>query len=356
LVPVLLVGLTAMTTTAAGHTTSGTQPRSHADGRILFTHCQARGCHVYTANPDGSAVMRVTPAGDAEQGDWSPDGRHIVYVGFASGDAAIWIVDTDGRHARQLTPDDPGSDNFWPRYSANGAWILFTNCGGDDCDGGISAIRPDGTGMHHITPNSHLSYNYADQSPDGRRMAYMRWHVGGVKMAVYVSSADGSQQRRITPPRLEAWVPDWAPDGSRIAFSSYVFFDRPAPQLYTVRPDGAGLETLTHPPYPHADVRPAYSPDSRKVVFESDRRYGDRCCADLYMVGAQGGPVHRVSLPFDAYEPRWGTAPIIPSTSARVPTTSSGSNGGPPCARLPQPTVAAPCAPSAGNRPQVPRG
>ena len=46
--------------------------------------------------------------------------------------------------------------------------------------------------MHVVTPNSHDSYNNPEPSPDGARMAYMRWHVDGVKMAIYVSSADGS--------------------------------------------------------------------------------------------------------------------------------------------------------------------
>ena len=41
-------------------------------------------------------VEKVTKAGDAGQGDWSPDGKRIAYVGFTSGDAAIWIVNADG--------------------------------------------------------------------------------------------------------------------------------------------------------------------------------------------------------------------------------------------------------------------
>jgi Tol biopolymer transport system component len=274
----------------------------------------------------------VTSGGDSFQGDWSPDGDRITYV-HAAADQTIWIADADGSNAHQLTPDDPDSNDLWPRFTANGRWILFTNCLGDDCDGGISAVRPDGTGLHHVTPNSHLSYNYADQSPGGRRMAYMRWHVRGVKMAVYVSSAKGRHQHRVTPPRLEGWAPDWSPTGRRIAFSSYVFWDRPAPRLYTVRPDGSRLRALTHPPYPHADTEPAYSPNGRRVVFESDRRYDDFCCSDLFTVSARGGHVRRVHLPFDASQARWGTAPLQSSMRGRsLPEGVSDRTGGPPCA------------------------
>ena len=338
----LLLGFVAVPSPAVGHEASVRQAsvrqasRYPANGRILFTHCEdPTGCQIYTANPDGSAIEQVTSAGDAFEGDWSPNGNRIAYVSFTSGDAAIWIVDVDGSDPEQLTPDDPDSDNFWPRFTPDGEWILFTNCFGFDCDGGISAIRPDGTDMHHVTPNSHNSYNVADMAPGGSRMAYMRWHVGGVKMAVYVSSADGSHQRRVTPPRLEGWAPDWSPTGRRIAFASDVFWDRPAPSLFTVRPDGGGLEALTHPSFPHSDVWPAYSPDGRWIVFGSDRRYDDFCCNDAFVVSANGGKPERIHIPFDVYDVRWGTAPLEPA-SVGISTSRRTFAGEPPCASVPE--------------------
>ena len=348
--PLLLLGLGANPGPALG--TSPT-PEAHAalpaNGRILFTHCEdPGGCQIYTANPDGSAVDQVTTGGDSFLGDWSPDGEKIAYASSASGDLAIWIVHADGTDPHQLTPDDPNSDNLWPRFSANGKWILFTNCLGSDCDGGISAVRPNGTGMHHITPNSPRSYNLADQAPHGARMAYMRWHVGGVKMAIYVSDAAGRHQHRITPPRLQGWWPDWSPTGRKIAFASQVFNDRPSPRLFTVRPDGSHLTALTHPPRPHSDVEPAYSPNGRKVLFASDRRHDDFCCTDLFVVDAAGGPVKRVHLPFDASDPRWGTAALEPVPRTGPPLRFGSRTGGPPCANNGALAATPPCV--AGTR------
>lgn len=301
------------------------------NGRVLFTHCDdANGCQIYAVNPDGSAIRRVTKHGESFQGDWSPNGNQIAYVGDASGDLAIWIADADGTHARQLTPDDPNSNNFWPRFSPDGRRIVFTNCFSDDCDGGIASVRTDGSHFHLITPNSHFSYNVADLAPNQDHLAYMRWHRGGVHMAIYVSRADGTHERRITAPRLQGWYPDWSPAGDRIAFASDVFFERPAPSLYSVQPDGGHLLALTHPPYPHADWEPAYSPDGRKIVFVSDRRYADFCCGDLYTMDAAGGGLHRIPLPFESDEPRWGTAPLLPSDSGGYDRIASGA-GGSPC-------------------------
>ena len=333
---VLVLGLG--TIPGPAHGTSPTPPAPRvlpANGRILFTHCEdPGGCQIYTANPDGSAVDQVTEGADSFQGDWSPDGTKIAYASLASGDLAIWIVDADGTHPRQLTPDDPGSDDLWPRFTADGKWILFTNCEGSDCDGGISAVRPNGTGSHHITPNSHHSYNLADQSPGGHRMTYMRWHVGGVKTAIYVSDARGRHQHRISPPRLQGWWPDWSPTGRRIVFTSQVFGDRPSPRIFTVRRNGSHRAQITRASRPHSDVSPAYSPNGRKIVFASDRRYRDFCCSDLFVVGAAGGRATRIHLPFDAYEPRWGTAALESARDLRLPGGPGRGLGGSPCARI----------------------
>lgn len=339
MVPFLLLGVVMVkTTSAAGRAATVRTEVAPTNGRILFTHCED-ACQIYTANPDGSAVEQVTSDGDSFQGDWSPDGERIAYASFASGDLAIWIVNADGSEPQQLTPDDPDSDDLAPRFTADGQWILYQNCFGNDCDGGISAVRPDGSGMHEVTPNSHDSYNSPEPSPDGTRMAYMRWHVDGVKMAIYVSSTAGSGQHRVSPVRLEGWQPDWSPTGERIAFASHIFMDRPAPSVFTVLPTGVDVQALTHPPFPHADIAPSYSPDGQQVIFESDRRYGDFCCHDLFVVPATGGTPKLVHLPFDAYEARWGIAPTQPATNSARYAMLRFTVGGAPSAFIRVPAM-----------------
>jgi hypothetical protein len=91
---------------------------------------------------------------------------------------------------------------------------------------------------------------------------------------------------------------------------------------------------LTDPPLPHSDWDGAYSPDGAKVLFDSDRRYGDFCCGDLFTVDSTGGSLERIHLPFDAYDPRWGTAPLLPaSAQSRAPVATIV--GGPPCVNVP---------------------
>ncbi len=288
------------------------------NGRILFDRCDEVTCQIYTVNPDGSSLDQVTTEGVNFSGDWSPDGTRIAYVSDVSGDFTIWVADADGSNAVQLTPNLRRSDDFWPRFTPDGQRVLYVSCLGFDCDGGLYSVRIDGTHRHAVTPHSGASYNLAERSPNRHRMAYMRWHVGGVKMGIYVSRPDGSNERLITPPRLEGTIPDWAPSGASILFTTNVFFDRPNVRLFSVHPDGTGLAELTDNTWRINDWDGAYSPDGRRIVFDSDRASGCTGCGDLYIMTSDGAHTWRLQLPFDAYDARWGTAPLSTAPSEQV--------------------------------------
>ncbi|MEO3939316.1 hypothetical protein V3N99_21605 [Dermatophilaceae bacterium Soc4.6] len=280
------------------------------NGRIIFQD-RASG-QLFTVNPDGSQLRQVTHVGFNTTPDWSPDGRRITYASDRSGIVQIWIAAADGSSARQLTPDTNPNDKRHPQFTPDGRTIVYQDCLGDGCDGGISAVRTDGTQLPAITPNSGESYNWPMPSPDGRRLAFMRWHVAGVKMRIFVMPVGGGFERPITPAWIGAWAPDWAPNGRQIVFSSHTYQDRPNGAIFTVRPDGTGLQRLTSPPWPLEDWHASYAPDSTKLVFSSDRRYPDRCCADLYLMNADGSSMHRIPLTStQAVLARWGTAPLL---------------------------------------------
>jgi Tol biopolymer transport system component len=342
-----------------------TSPATFAgrNGRIAFTGCIAAVCDVYTVNPDGTGLRQVTRNGASFLPAWAPDGTRIAYASAVSGSVAIWIADADGTHARQLTPNDPNAANLWPRFMPNGKTILYTNCLGPSCDGGISAVNVDGSGQRPILPNSGDSYNLAVPSPNGERIVFMRWHVGGVMMGIYelrLGSAP-EHQRRLTPPQLEDWAPDWAPDGETILFSSNINGNRPNGAIYSLGRDEASdgqapsIERLTHPPFPLEDWSAAYSPDGARIVFVSDRLHPDRQGSDLFTMRPDGSHVQPIQLTtpgLQSSDPQWGTAPLEPAgpapayTSATSPSTRTASALRRLCAAGPLLALAPPCATS----------
>ena len=92
--------------------------------------------------------------------------------------------------------------------------------------------------------------------------------------ALYVVSADGSGQRRLTGPALVR-TPVWSPDGRRIAFVNR----RDGRALYVMNADRSGLRIVARV---QRFATPAWSPDGRRIVFQGS---GD---GNVYVVNADG--------------------------------------------------------------------
>ena len=75
--------------------------------------------------PDGSDAHTIGVNGDAP--DWSPDGKHLVYVHQGS----LWVVDADGANARQLIPD--GHSPAWSRDGQMMAFLRTAPCSRNVC-------------------------------------------------------------------------------------------------------------------------------------------------------------------------------------------------------------------------------
>jgi dipeptidyl aminopeptidase/acylaminoacyl peptidase len=73
---------------------------------------------IWTIQPDGTGLQRVSGSGSPGSFDWAPDGSHLVYTRNAS---EIVRVDPDGSNEEVLI--DPG---WSPVYSPDGKWIVYS--------------------------------------------------------------------------------------------------------------------------------------------------------------------------------------------------------------------------------------
>ena len=90
-----------------------------------------------------------------------------------------------------------------------------------------------------------------------------------------------------------SYLPDWSPDGSRIAFTCVV---NDNPEVCAVNADGSGRRRLTSSP--GFDGHPSWSPDGRKIAFASVRDGGGR----IYLMDADGGNQVRLTSGPDSDE------------------------------------------------------
>ena len=114
---------------------------------------------------------------------------------------------------------------------------------------------------------------------------------------IYVMDADGKNQRRVTNnPGEDRW-PSWSPDGKRIAFESdrdghvHPIHGSPTSEIYVIDADGGNLQNLTNSPY--NDREPSWSPNGKRIAFGALRE--NRINYEIYVMDVDGRNLQRLT-------------------------------------------------------------
>jgi Tol biopolymer transport system component len=202
-----------------------------------------------------------------------------------------------GSRILDLIESSPGRPDVQaPVWSPDGRRIAFFN----KRDGGkeIYVVSADGSGQRRLTGDARNAATPA-WSPDGRKIVFEGDGSGQYACCgVYVVNADGSGQRRLA---RNGRAPAWSPDGRTIAF----FSDS---KIYLMNADGSEHRPLTRP-LTAGKRSLAWSPDGRKLAFLNDEDCQHQFCFNLYVVGSDGSGLRNLTSKLAAARSGFGAGP-----------------------------------------------
>lgn len=220
----------------------GSMARFSPDGtKIIYQKANPQNGDLFFVNPDGSQQQLTFNAGLNAGAVFSPNGDRILFLSTRTGNYELWMMDSTGHNQTQLThtalEDSPGS------FSPSGSQIAFTRGNGSGREVWVSSTVPD----------NDPSYTSHQVTAVGGQMSNVRWSPDGTKLLVVRQGTLYTVDPTAHEAPLDAMTPiptgghaplapDWSSDGKKIVFvaaNEWV--------IYTMNPDGTGLEKVPTP-------------------------------------------------------------------------------------------------------------
>lgn len=262
-----------------------------------------KGKEIFVSNFDGSAVKQIThdksivltPA-------WSPDGLKLTFTSYRDGRPDVYVYSFLTKKIVRLTQAKTGSHSG-AAWHPNGRELAFSETLNGNtkivtarvADGGGRKVFIESSGGLDVEPR---------YSPDGKAIAFTSGRYG--RPHIFVRDlATKAADRQITFAGWYNTSADWRPDGKKLAFAAY---DREIDRydIMIVNPDGTMMERLTL--NQGDNEKPAWSPDGRFILFQSNRGGGGKQKGyRLFLMNRDGGNQRPLDLPLaDATMPSWG--------------------------------------------------
>jgi Tol biopolymer transport system component len=222
-------GTAAIVNTGAATNCTGSHGLS-PDGKWLSISCSMPGkpeTRIYIVPSAGGEPRLLTENPSSYFHSWSPDGKTIAFTRpNHSGGGNILSIPFEGGAETALTTGNGMSDD--PDYAADGKWIYFNS----DRAGGLMQIwrmRPDGSGAEQVTSDDFNNWT-PHPSPDGKSIVIVSFgkevkgHPANKDIALRIVNVSDGKTRvlvNIVGGAGSDNVPNWAPDGTHLAFVSF---------------------------------------------------------------------------------------------------------------------------------------
>lgn len=228
---------------------------------------------LYAMNIDGSDTKRLTRTKFSEyQASWRPDGKKINFLSAETGSMQLWEMDLDGNNRKQITNVENGIGGY--KYSPDTKKLAY---------------------IAEVFPDKQLKELYTDLPKASGKIytdhMYRHWD-SWVESYCHIFIADPTAEKITSGKDILQDEPfesplkpfggmeqiSWSPDGKIIAYTcrkkkgaEYTISTNSDIYLYDIE---TGKTTNLTDGMMGYDINPAYSPDGKKMAWQSMERDG----------------------------------------------------------------------------------
>jgi TolB protein len=229
-----------------------------------------------------SARQLTDSAGYDYQPDWSPDGKSVVYVSSQKDAIELWLLDLPTGQTHPLTTG--GAVNVEPRWSPDGKKILWVSTeynkrfhifAADIVNGELkNKVRLTGETKSSLPRYYYSQYDMEINptwSRDGKEILFVsnKGRIYGTGGFWKMNAQPGAEGHEIHYEET-SWKarPEFSPDGSRMAYSSYL--GRQWHNLWLLPANGGDAFPVSYGDWDQTNVR--WSPDGTKLAYISNAK------------------------------------------------------------------------------------
>ncbi|WP_159099176.1 PD40 domain-containing protein [Aquimarina spinulae] len=197
----------------------GSHPRFSPDGKSIVYCTRDKGTLVIS-DLKGNVIKEIKTGleGLLFHPVWSPNGKQIVFDMSLKRKSSLYIINIDGTELKTIVKE--GNRASQANFFDNGKQIIFGANFNGEKNKDIYTMTLDDLKIKQITNTSNIN-EWAPDVSNTKEIVFVANDLGS--NSIYKTNLEGNFRKHLTSKLTNSYIPDWSPNGKKVAFSSETF-------------------------------------------------------------------------------------------------------------------------------------